>query len=144
MIPVPLQVAIAGNCQGIGSNVKLSILVQQWLLHVLMNDVRSLPPIYVRLVYQALDMVKVSAHLDATSSVGVLAWLDNPHGGPQLGVLLQVGMIRGIVVDLCELGEFPIILTLLDVEGQRDVVKWIDTLTLIEDLHVVVDGLLVR
>ena len=127
-IPVALQVAIAGNCHGVGSNVELSILVQQWLLHVLLNDVRSLPPIDVGLIDQAFDMVQVSADLDTTSSVGVLTRLDNPHGGSQFGVLLQVSIIGWIVVHLCEFGEFPIMLSLLDVEGQRNVVKWINPL----------------
>ena len=87
-VPIALEVSIDSNCQGICSNVELPVLVQKWLLHILLDDIGSLAAIDTACIDNAFDVVQVSAYLDAASSIGVLSWLHNPHGGSKFGILL--------------------------------------------------------
>ena len=92
---------------------------------------------------QRLDVVQVTADLDATAPVGVLARLDDPQRCAILWILLEDLIVARIVKSLYELLEFPITFAFLDVICQRNHVKWILTQRFIVDLHIVVDGLLV-
>lgn len=86
MVPVALQVTIDGAHKGEDSNVELSILVQQWLLDVLLNNVTSLVSIMVSILDQVLDVVQILYNCYTTSSVGILSWLHDPELSPQLWI----------------------------------------------------------
>ena len=77
-VPVSLQVSIDGAHQGEAADVELSILIEERLLDVLLYDIRSSVAIDVHILDQALDVIQLSADLYSASSVGVLAWLDDP------------------------------------------------------------------
>ena len=74
-----MQIAIYCAHHREASDVKLSALIEQWLLDVLLNDVRATVTIHVCVLYQRLYVVNVATDLDATASISVLAWLDDPE-----------------------------------------------------------------
>ena len=88
-------------------------------------------------------MVDVTADLNSRASVCVLARLDYPHLGTIFGEFGQLWLDWRILVHLHKFHEFSIIFTLLDVESERHVIKWIQTLRFVEDLHVVKNSLFV-
>ena len=75
---VGFEIAIYTCGQCVSSNVKLSSVIEQWILNVLLNDVRpsSIPR---RSLNDALDVLVVLLYGNATASVCVLAWLDDPY-----------------------------------------------------------------
>jgi hypothetical protein len=79
IVPISLQVAIYGAHEREHSDVELSILVQQGLLDVLLDDVAPLAPVNYGVANQSLDVVELLAHLNAAPSIGVLAGLDDPQ-----------------------------------------------------------------
>ena len=77
-VPVALQVSVNSSAEGVATDVKLAIFIQQRLLDVFLNNVTSPMPIDLLCLNQTLDVVEVTADLDATAAIGVLTWLDNP------------------------------------------------------------------
>ena len=142
-VPIALVISIDRYCESKAPDIELSILVQEWLLHILLDNVRPLASIHIGVAYQTFNMIDVSTHLNSTPPVGVLSRLHNPHGRSKFGVLLQSIVIRRIVVHFSELAEFSIVFTLLNVESKGNVVEWVNTLRLVEYLHVVVNGFFV-
>ena len=111
LVPVTLHIAIdsAHHCEA--SYVKLSILVQQRLFDVLLNDVTPFVPIHIRVQNQVFNTVKVFADINATPSVGVLARLDDPNVFTKLRVLVKYGffVIIGVIVELFEFKELRVV-----------------------------------
>ena len=58
------------------------------------------------------DMVEVPAHLDTTTTISVLAGLNDPERGAKLRILLQNVVLIGIIVSFDEFLEFSITLAL--------------------------------
>ena len=88
LVPVTLQVAVDRAHHSERSDVELSTLVKEWFLDVLLHDVRPLVAVHVRVLDEALDVVQFLAHLDATPSVRVFSWLDDPNVAPLLRVVV--------------------------------------------------------
>lgn len=88
-VPVALQVPVDRAHQGKTPNVELTVLVEEGLLDILLYDVTSLNTVYGSILYQALDVIKVFAHLDSTAPVCVLSWLDDPQLFAKLGQLVK-------------------------------------------------------
>lgn len=92
---------------------------------------------------QLLDMVEVTAHLDAAAAVRVLARLHDPERRSVLWVLLQNVVILRVVENLVEFLKLTVVLAFLDVVREWQRVVGVLSAGLQVDLHVVVDGLLV-
>lgn len=88
-VPIALQVASDRTHHREAPDVELAILVEQRFLDVLLDDVGASVAVYVGVLDQRLDVVDVSADLDAAAAVRVLAWLDDPEGLAELGELVQ-------------------------------------------------------
>ena len=73
-----MQVAIYRCAHSIAPNIKLSVLVEQRLLDILLNDVAAPMPIHLLRLNQALDMIQVSTDLDTAATICVFTRLDNP------------------------------------------------------------------
>lgn len=143
LVPVALQVSIIRRRQGEASNIELAIFVQQGLLDVFLDDVTAFVTVDLLGLNQRLDVVQITAHLDAATPVSVFAWLYNPEGATVLGVLLQRLVTLRVVESFNKFLKFTIGLTLTDVKRQRQVVEGILASGFIVNLHVVVNGLLV-
>lgn len=111
-----------------------------------MNDVGATVAIYISILDQRLDVVEVTAHLDAAAAVGVFAWLDDPERLAKFRELVQncalVGILR-IVVELLEFQELRVVQSFLNVVSQRQIVMVLFTYGLVVHLHVVEDGFFV-
>jgi hypothetical protein len=147
-ISVPITLEVAGNRahHGEAPDVELPVLVEQRLLDVLLDDVGAAVAVHVGVLHQGLDVVDVSADLDAAPTIRVLARLDDPKGLAELGELLQdsrLVRILCVVVQLLELEELWIVEALLDVERERQVMMILFAYGLVVHLHVVEYGLLV-
>ena len=142
-VPVRLQVAVDRGAEGVAPDIELPVLVQERLLNVFLNNVAASVAVYLLRLDQALDVLQVATDLDSTSTIRVLARLHNPELVAVLGVLLQHLVVLRVVVRLLELQEFAICFALFDMESQRYPIEWVLSLSLVEDLHVVVDGLFV-
>lgn len=94
-------------------------------------------------IYKRLNMVNVAADLNSRASICVLARLDDPHLGTIFWEFDKLWLGTRVLVYLHKFQEFSIIFTLLDVESERHVIKWIQTLRFVEDLHVVKNSLFV-
>ena len=115
LVPVGLQVSVDRSCHGVSANVEFAILVEKGPLNVLLDDVAALVAVHLLCLDQLLDVVEVTADLDTTASVGVLARLDDPKIVAVAGILLKNFVVRRVVVSLNKLQELSIALTLLNV-----------------------------
>jgi len=143
IVPVALQVPVHTGQQRVAPNIELAPLIQQRLLNVLLDDVGALGAVDHGVVDDVFDGSELLADVDAAAPVGVLAGLHDPHRPPHL---LQDPPVQPQVVpleQLLELREFLIIDALFDVEGEWEDVEIFEALALVEDLHVVEEGLLV-
>ena len=84
-VPVALKVAVDCGHQSEAPDVKLSVLVKKRLFDVLLNDVTSLYTIDSSVLYKSLNMIQVFAHLNSTSSVGILSRFNDPELFSKLG-----------------------------------------------------------
>ena len=143
LVPVALEVSVDRGRQRVAADVELATLVQKGPLNVLLNDVATPVAVHLLRLDQTLDVIEVTADLDATTTIGVLTWLDDPQIVAISRILLENFIARRVVVGLHELQELSVAFTLLNVVGEWNVVERILAQALVEDLHVVVDGLLV-
>ena len=90
-----------------------------------------------------LNVVQVSAHLNAAAAIRVLARLHDPKRRSILRVLLQHLVILGVVESFEELLELTVGLALFDVVGQWNRVVGILAARFQVDHHIVVNRLLV-
>jgi hypothetical protein len=90
LVPVALQIPVDGAHHGEAPDIKLSILVQQGLLNILLNDVTAF--VATGVVNKAFDLVEILAHGDATASVGILSRFDYPEVLAKFWVLVQDGL----------------------------------------------------
>ena len=79
LIPVALEVSVDSGRQSVTADVELATLVEKGPLNVLLNDVATPVAIHLLCLDKTLDMVKVTADLDATSTIGILTRLDDPQ-----------------------------------------------------------------
>ena len=81
-VPITLKVPIYSCHQRVASNVKLSILIEQWAFYVFLNDVRSFLSIDMCVSHYITDLLELSAYLNTATSVSVLTRLYYPYGFP--------------------------------------------------------------
>ena len=143
LIPVALQVSVDCGRQSVAADVELAILVEKGSFDVLLDDVATPMAVHLLRLNQTLDVVEVTADLDATATIGVLTWLDDPQIIAISWILLENFIGGRVVVGLHELQELSVAFTLLNVVSERNVIEGILAQALVEDLHVVVDRLLV-
>jgi len=117
LIPVGLQVIIDGGGHDEAPDIELPILVQQRSFNILLDDVGSLLASVLVVGADALDMGQVSAYVDTTASVGILARLYNPHFLAHLGVPYDVRAAIRIVINGSEAFEFLTVDSLSYVES---------------------------
>lgn len=79
LVPVGLQVSVYCGRKEETTDVELSILIKQRLLNIFLYDVTTSVAVNLLRLYQRLNVIEVTADLDATASVGVLTRLDNPE-----------------------------------------------------------------
>ena len=87
LVPISLEVAVHRGGECVASDIELSVLIKEGLLNVFLDDIGAFLPVNLGLVNDRLDVVNVSADLDANATVGVLSRFDNPHGVAVSGVL---------------------------------------------------------
>ena len=78
-VPVSLQVAIHSCGHSITSNVKLSILIKEWLLNVFLDDITASMTVNLLCLNERSDVIEVTADLDSTATICVLTRLDDPE-----------------------------------------------------------------
>lgn len=86
-------------------------------------------------------MIEILAYLNATASIRILAWFDDPEALSQLGRAVQYWdwlSILSIMEDLLELEELRIVEALLDVECERQMAVILESYCLVVHLHIVV------
>ena len=88
-------------------------------------------------------MGEVTTNLNAASSIGILARLHNPQGVTILGVLIKDFVVLRVVESFNKFKELSVILSFFYMVGQRNRVKRVLPNRFVENLHVIVDGLLV-
>lgn len=128
------------------SDVKLSALVEQGLLDVLLNDVGATVTIHICVLDQGLNVVDVATDLDTAASIGVLTWLDDPEGLSEFRGLVKdcrFVWVLCVVVELFELQELRIVEPLFDMVSEWQIVVILLADGLVVDLHVVEDCLFV-
>jgi len=108
-----------------------------------LNNVGPLLAVVLVIRTDALDVGQVTAYVDTTSPVGVLAGLDDPHFLTHLGVSDDIGGAVWVVEHGLESFEFFTVDSLGNVEGQGQVIEHVLASGVVVDLHVVVEGLLV-
>lgn len=79
IVPIALEVAINSSQQSVASNVKLSVLVEERLLNVFLDNVRPLLSVDIGVRYNLLNLREFPANLNATASIGVFSRLDYPN-----------------------------------------------------------------
>ena len=78
-VPVSLKISIYCAHHRKTADIKLSVLIKEWLFYVFLYDIWPSVSIDVNILNKTLDMIKFSADLYPTSSVGILSRLDNPE-----------------------------------------------------------------
>lgn len=79
LVPITLKIAANGAHHGKASNIKLSILVQQGSLDILLDYVTSFETIHIGVADEALNLIEIFRYLDSAASIGVLTRLDDPE-----------------------------------------------------------------
>jgi hypothetical protein len=102
LIEIALKIPVYCLSDGVAPNVELSVFVEKRSFAILLNNVRPLLTVNVRIADYLSDLAQFAANGNTTTSVGVFARLDNPELGAHRGVLCQVGMRTGRVVSLFE------------------------------------------
>ena len=147
LVPITLKIAANGAHHGKASNIKLTILVQQGSLDILLDYVTSFETIHIGVADEAFNLIEIFRYLDSATSIGVLTWLDDPQLLTKGRNLIQNSLLRGVLGFMVKLFKFMklwIIQTFLDMELQRQNFVVFSGQSLIVYFHVVVDSLLVR
>ena len=71
------EVAIDGGKHSVGANVKFSLVNQKRILYVLLNDASTIL-FFSSFGHQPLNILILFCHVDAVSTIGILAWLYYP------------------------------------------------------------------
>lgn len=77
-VEVTLKVTVRCRCHSVHTDVKLSALVEQWFLEVLLDYIGSLAAVHGCAVDDRLNLIQIAAHCNPAASVRVFTWLDDP------------------------------------------------------------------
>ena len=134
LIVVTLEIAVDAGGEGIRADVELPSVVEQWIVDVLLDDASSL--LRLRAVgHDLLDFFVVFGDLNSLTSVRVLSRFENPH--------VQLLVVHPVVVVVREVLPVLVGKTILDVERDRQRIKWVLVHGLIVGLHIDEESLLV-
>ena len=78
LIEIALEISIDRAHHGEASDIELSVFIEKWLFDVLLDDIGSSAAVDVSVLDQTFDVVKVLAHLNAATPIGVLTRFHNP------------------------------------------------------------------
>jgi len=90
LVEIALKISVDCLSYRVASNIKFSVFVQKWSLAVLLNNVRPLLPVYVRVANDLPNLTQLAANCDSAASVGVLARLHNPKLGAHSRILGKI------------------------------------------------------
>lgn len=140
-----MQVTVDSSHDGVASDVKLAIFVEQRLLDVLLNDITTSRTSYHCVLNQTSDLGEVLADSNATSSICVFTRFDNPQMFAQLWMLVKNCLFATVCVlkQLLELEELWIAESFFDVKRQWQHSVVLNAKCLKIDSHVVVKRLFV-
>lgn len=137
VVPVALQVSVDCRHHCEAADVKLPVLIEQWLLNVLLNYVGPLLPIDGCVRDDVPYLGQVFADLNATATVRVLARLHDPDRFPQF---VQVAVWTHLILeDLYKLQELFVARAFFDVVLERQHFEPVLADGIVVRLHVVVD-----
>lgn len=144
LIEVALQVPIdsRGKCEQ--PDVKLSLLVQQRTLAVLLNDVGSLLAGDHVVLNDLSDLGQLSADSDPAPTVRILAGFYDPEVFAHGWVFLEVRVLIRGVISFFEFTELTVSQSFFYMVSQWQVIESVLLSGFVIDLHVVVDSFLVR
>jgi hypothetical protein len=142
-VVVALQVPVNSLSDGKQTNIEFAVFIQKGFLAVFLNNVAALLSVNVGVRYNTLNLRKLLAHRDTTSSVRVLTRLYNPDAAAHCGELRQVRVVLWIVVRLLELGELGVRCPILYVIRQRQHIECVLVGRVIVNLHIVVNRLFI-
>jgi hypothetical protein len=143
LIKISLKVAVNCLSNRVAPNVELPIFVKQGSLAILLNYVRPLLPVYVRIADYLSDLAQFATNGDSTASVRVFTRFDNPKLSAHCRVLCQVGVRTWRVISLFKFTKGTVRQSIFYMIGQRQIVKCTLLSALIVDLHIVVNRFLV-
>ncbi len=138
-VPVALHASVRAVEHHVVAEVELAFFVEEWSLDVLLEDVGFEGAVGVLLLsfQDVFDLVQLQADDYAVAAVGVLPWLHYPR----VELVYAVFVVFGGLVERVEvLQEFEVLVvfeSVLDVEGQREVLEDV----LVERTVVLVHGL---
>jgi hypothetical protein len=120
--PVSLQHSVDRCHQHVVPDVELSSLVEQWLLHVLLDDEGAQRPVTILFLalQSQLDVLYAVTHRYAVTAIAVLAWLHDPH---VLDVLSPLFGLLELCVFMKKDLELGVIEPLGDMEGKGQCLK---------------------
>ena len=80
LVPVSFNVSIYRCYHHVMSNIEFASKIKKWPLDISLHNVRSVCPISIlfSLFQYFLNIIEIKTHLDAISSVTILAWFDYP------------------------------------------------------------------
>jgi hypothetical protein len=122
LVPIPLEITVNGAHHSEASNIKLTILVQQGSLNILLDYVTSFESIHIGIADEAFNLIEIFRYLDSAAPIGVLTRLDDPKlltKGRNLIKNCLLGRILSFMVKLFKFMKLWIIQTFLDMELQR-------------------------
>ena len=104
-IEIALQVAIHCGGQRITPNVEFPVFVEQRLLTVLLDNVRSFFAVDVCITNDLLNLGEFTTNCDSTASISILTGFHNPEVLTHRWVLLQFSVLIRFIISLFELVE---------------------------------------
>ena len=143
IVEIALDISIYAGGHREKANIKLSALVQERPLTILLDDKRPFLAVYHIVLNDCLNLRKFAANSDSTASIGILAWFHNPELFSHSGEPMQGVALLWVIVTIFEFVEGMVCYAFFDVKSQRHIIEWTLPNSLVIDFHIVVDGLLV-
>ena len=127
VVPIPLHSPIRTTDHHIVPYIKLSPLVKQWFFYIFLQYISLQSSITMFLLFpqNCLNLINIQAHYYPITSIGVLPWFYYPCIVLMNAIAVLPNRFTNRIVSLTELQVLVVLKTLLYMEGQRQVVKYI-------------------
>jgi hypothetical protein len=124
-VPVSLHLAVDAIEHEVVAQVELPLLVEEWPLDVLLEDVGLGGAVIVFLfsLQDRLDFTQVKTDHDPVAAIRVLSWFHDPGVEFVNGLLIDLIVLGDGVEMLEELEVLVVFEAVLDVKGEREVVE---------------------
>lgn len=144
-IPISFHDSIAAVQHHVVPDIELPSLVKEWSFYVLLKDVGLEGAVVMLLLglEDGLDLVEVEAYCDSVATIGVLSWLDDPSIELVDRIRIAFIALGNCVVTLKKPHVLFVLQAGLDVEGERQPGKHIDSFVLIVLRHGLEEGFFV-